>query len=77
MAQLTIYLDEESHRLVEEAAAREGSSLSRWARIRLVAAATPRGWPEGFFALFGSVRDESFEAPAELDWNDDAARDPL
>ena len=77
MAQLTIYLDEPSHRLVEEAATREGSSLSRWARIHLVAAAQPKGWPEGFFDLFGSVSDASFEAPEELDWKADVARAEL
>ena len=74
MAQLTIYLDAESHRLVEEAATREGSSLSRWARVRLVAAARPTGWPDGFFDLFGSISDERFEEPEDLVWKDDAAR---
>jgi len=47
MAQLTIYLDQESQALVESAAMREGSSLSRWARKHLVAAAKPKDWPEG------------------------------
>jgi hypothetical protein len=74
MAQLTIYLDTESHRLVEEAATREGSSLSRWARVRLVAAAQPKGWPDRFFNLFGAISDESFEEPEDLVWKDDAAR---
>ena len=74
MAQLTIYLDTESHRLVEEAASREGSSLSRWARVRLVAAARPTGWPDRFFDLFGSISDERFEEPEDLAWKDDATR---
>lgn len=77
MAQLTIYLDEESHRLVEEAAKREGCSLSQWARGHLVTAAHPKGWPEGFFELFGSIGDESFVEPEELAWSEDAPRAEL
>jgi len=74
MAQLTIYLDAESHRLVDEAASREGASLSSWARVHLVAAAQAKGWPDRFFKLFGSISDDSFEEPEELVWKDDAAR---
>jgi hypothetical protein len=64
-----------SQRLIEAAAAREGSSLSRWARGRLVEAASPKGWPEGFSELFGSVSDESFEVVPDLDWSDDGNRE--
>ncbi len=67
MAQLTIYLDEEAHRLVLDAAKREGTSLSKWAGKRLVKAAKPEAWPEGFFELFGAIGDETFREPVDLD----------
>ena len=67
MAQLTIYLDDEAHRLVQEAAQNEGTSLSKWARQRLVKAAEPEKWPDGFFDLFGSITNDSFVEPDELD----------
>lgn len=28
--------------------------------------ATPRGWPEGFFELYGSLRDSGLERPPQL-----------
>ncbi len=77
MAQLTIYLDEETHRAVEAAAKAKGCSLSRWARGHLREAASSKGFPEGFFDLFGSVTDASFREPAELDQASDGDRLPL
>ena len=77
MPQLTIYLDKESQCLIETAAAKADASLSSWARVRLVEAAAPKGWPIGFSQLFGSVTDESFKEPTELGWDDDNERRPL
>jgi hypothetical protein len=77
MPQLTIYLDKAAQVVIEAAAKRDGSSLSKWARKRLVDAASPAGWPEGYFDLFGSVTDETFSEPEELDSADDSGRDTL
>jgi hypothetical protein len=61
MAQLTIYLDAESQRLIEAAAAREGSSLSRWARGDWLRQQHRKDGRRGspFSELFGSISDES------------------
>jgi hypothetical protein len=71
MAQLTIYLDEKSGKLIERAARRESLSLSRWAREKLVLAAGSPEWPDGYESVLGSISDASFRAPAD----GDAARD--
>jgi hypothetical protein len=68
MAQLTIYLDEKTQAKARIAAKRANCSLSRWAREQLSAAADEgQCWPEGYFELFGSVQDASFEAPGAID----------
>lgn len=65
MAQLTIYLDAKSGRLIERAAKREALSLSRWAREKLVLAAGAPAWPRGYASVLGSISDTSFQAPAD------------
>ncbi len=72
--QLTIYLDRETQREVEEAARREGCSLSRWARGHLLAAAKRRGWSPGYFDLLGSLTDDTFREPEEIQWSADTER---
>jgi plasmid stability protein len=78
MAQLTIYLDEKTQAKARRAAKRAGRSLSGWAREQLSAAADGgEHWPEGFWKLSGSIEDDSFEEPEELDAGTDTAREPL
>ena len=68
MAQLTIYLDEATQTKAKHAAKRANCSLSRWAREQLSAAADEGvSWPEGYFELFGSVRDTSFKKVEAID----------
>ncbi len=75
MAQLTIYLDAKSGRLIERAAKREALSLSRWAREKLVLAAGAPAWPEGYASVLGSVSDTSFHAPADGEGKNDQMAD--
>lgn len=77
MAQLTIYLDEATLRRVEESARRKGTSLSRWARTKLAAAAEPDAWPQGYAELFGQSQDAALRAPDELAHEDDISRNRL
>jgi hypothetical protein len=32
-------------------------------------------WPEGYFDLFGAVKDDTFDVPEELPWSLDAPRE--
>ena len=64
MAQLTIYLDANTHKKVEAAARRESASLSRWARDHLARAADQDGasaWSH--LSAFTGTVDKSFATP--------------
>lgn len=64
MAQLTIYLDEATHRKVEAAAKRDAVSLSRWARENLARAAdlsSGKAWDH--LGTFVGTVGEDFEVP--------------
>lgn len=76
MAQLTIYLDDESIRRIEGAAARENSSVSGWVKRRLIQSLDDQ-WPQGYFDLFGSLSSTDLEEPSELNPADDVPREAL
>jgi hypothetical protein len=64
VAQLTIYLDDDTHRKVEAAAQRESLSLSRWAREHLARAAEQSGgsaWDH--LSAFAGTAGEDFQLP--------------
>lgn len=78
MSQLTIYLDKQTEDKARRAAKREGMSLSGWARAKLNAAADEgKIWPEGYFELFGIVKDTTFTVPEDLPVDRDNEREPL
>jgi hypothetical protein len=76
MAQLTIYLDDESIQKIGEAAARENSSVSRWVKSKLLTALETQ-WPSGYFDVFGSLKDVDLERPKQADVGRDARRESL
>ena len=77
MATLTIQLEDDLARAVEESARREHKSVSEWVKERvkpgadravalaaMEATARANGYPPGWLALFGSLADEeAFAAP--------------
>jgi len=75
MAQMTIYLDEETQKAVESAAARSSVSVSRWARERLKEAAGREFGKGSLDEFFGCIEDTSFEAPEELPASKDSRRE--
>jgi hypothetical protein len=78
MTTITVELDDDLARHVEESARRERKSVSDWVRDRvrpeasrlaaladLEARASANGYPPGWITLFGSLADDqSFVAPA-------------
>jgi len=67
MPSLTIYLDPETLRAVEEAARREGSSVSGWARKHLAEASRDgEHWPEGYFEKIEAFGGTGIEEPPEV-----------
>lgn len=78
MVTLTIHLDDEIARQVQECARREHKSVSEWFKERvrpeanragalaaMEARALANGYPPGWLALYGSLADnDTFAAPA-------------
>ena len=65
MAQISLYIDEQTLSRIETAARIEGRSLSEWVVERL-RESLERSWPEGYEALYGAIDDQTFGIPEEL-----------
>ncbi len=76
MGQLTVYMDNDTLKRIGAAAKREGESISRWVKKRLLSAFR-KTWPEGYFDLFGSLKDERFERPKQGHFSQDTRRAKL
>lgn len=76
MAQLTVYIDEETRKKIEMAAKNANSSVSQWVKARLTEA-LQQNWPENYFELFGSLGKSDLERPPELGFENDAPRQSL
>ncbi len=77
MSQMTIYLDLDTEKMVRAAARQENKSLSRWAGEQLAKAAGVGQWPKNYFELFGSIDDNSFQAPTDIPESLDSTRETL
>ena len=75
MAQLTVYIDEQTRKKIEIAAKNANASVSQWVKARLTEA-LEHTWPEKYFDLFGALGDSDLQRPAELRPEDDAPREP-
>ena len=64
MAQLTIYLDDETLKKIGRSAKAEKDSVSAWVKRRLVTSLNS-GWPAGYFDLFGSLKDVNLARPVQ------------
>jgi hypothetical protein len=76
MPQLSLYLDSETMSVVQQNAALESSSISKYV-TKLIKQHTDSGWPEGYWSLFGSVADGAFTRPAQISLSKDAKREVL
>lgn len=73
MPQLSLYIDGPTLKKVRQVARRSHTSVSRWVRSRIQSAIEP-SWPEGFFELCGSIRDDTFVRPKQLSSADESRR---
>jgi hypothetical protein len=76
MAQLTIYLDDETLKKIGRSARLEKESVSSWVKRRLVTA-LDTGWPVGYFDVFGSLKGTDFKRPEQVPFSKDAKRPEL
>ena len=67
MPQLSLYLDEDTMNALRRDANVAGLSLSKYVSRVLQEQAENKGWPEGWFDLYGSLADDdSFQEPEDL-----------
>jgi len=74
MPQISLYIDESTLRKVEGAAARQHVSISKWVAEQIRAKVEPV-FPKNFEGLFGSITDDSFSRPVELNVESDSPRE--
>lgn len=75
MPQISLYIDKDTLARIEKAAARERISISKWVgnNIKRI---IKEDYPQGYFDLFGSITDKSFEIK-DLSFEQDSKRESL
>ncbi len=75
MPQISLYIDKETLSRIEKAAAKERISISKWVG-RNIKQAMKEDYPHGYFDLFGTITDNSFEIE-NLSFDHDSKRECL
>ncbi|HOJ27556.1 MAG TPA: toxin-antitoxin system, antitoxin component [Spirochaetota bacterium] len=75
MPQISLYIDKETLEKIEKAAAKERISISKWVG-KNIKKVIQEEYPEGYFDLFGSITDKSFDIK-ELSFDQDLKRESL
>lgn len=76
MPQISLYIDKETLEQVEILAKTDQVSISKWVGNNIKDLIKHR-YPKDFFALHGSIDDESFQKPASLNPHDDVRQESL
>lgn len=75
MPQISLYIDKETLAKVEKAAKNQHLSVSKWVGKHIKKAVNEE-YPEGFFDLFGSINDDSFQIDS-LSFDNDTRRESI
>jgi plasmid stability protein len=76
MAQLTVYIDDDTRKRIEVAARRANTSVSQWVKERL-SSALETEWPNRYFELLGALKGVNIERAPQLRPEDDVNREPV
>jgi hypothetical protein len=76
MPQISLYIDDDTLEKIAEIAKSENLSISKWVGGNIKSLIKNR-YPEDFFSLFGTLKDENFQRPEELDPKNDHKREPV
>ncbi|MBW1894504.1 MAG: toxin-antitoxin system, antitoxin component [Deltaproteobacteria bacterium] len=76
MAQLSIYIDENTLKKIEVAAELENISISKFV-TKKINKTIEGSWPDNFDSLFGSIRDETFNIIGPVSYKNDVPREKL
>lgn len=73
MPQISLYIDEKTLEQVSISAKSENKSISNWVKSKIKKSLSNE-WSEEFKSLIGSITDETFIEPKELDFTNDIRR---
>jgi hypothetical protein len=76
MAQISLEIDQTILEKIEKVAERRKISISNWVRDN-IKRTLENDYPEDFFELFGSINDETFVEPDEIDPKYDLPREQV
>ena len=65
MPQISLYVDENTLKQIEKAAILENKSISKWVSSKLKSSLHNK-WPEEYFNLFGTIKDNTFTEHEDL-----------
>jgi hypothetical protein len=76
MPQISLEIDQPTLERIEKIARINNTSISGWVgnSIKYI---LKSNYPEGFFDLFGAIKDETFVEPEEIDFKYDLPREHL
>jgi len=77
MPQISLYIDEDTIKELKNAAKMQHISLSKWVCTAIKMLLKESDLPEGYFELFGSIKDDSFKKPVSLKYKYDARREEI
>lgn len=76
MPQISLYVDKNTLKKVSKAARLSKTSVSEWV-TRKIKHSLKTNWPDEFFTLFGSIKDNTFKKPKLKSFSGDAKRESL
>ena len=76
MPQISLYVTQPDLIKIENAAAKEKKSISKWVVTRILAHLEP-SYPAGYEKLAGCIRDENFRRPDQGSFSEDARRETI
>ena len=72
MPQLSLYITDENYEVLRARAAEAGLSMSKYANRLIEQDVENAGWPVGFWDLYGTIDDDTFQVPEDPAPADDA-----
>ena len=76
MPQISLYVTQRDLAKIENAAAKEKKSISKWVVTKIFEYLEP-SYPAGYEKLAGCIRDENFRRPDQSDFSKDAYREMI
>ncbi len=73
MPQLSLYLDDQTLKAVENKAKAKKISVSKYVK-EAIEKDINSNWPKNYFDLFGSIKDQTFKVPKELKFESDRTK---